>query len=246
MAKVKFGIVVFPGSNCDHDALYVAGNIMGQDARFVWHKESSLGDVDVVILPGGFSYGDYLRCGAIARFSPIMKDVVSFAQKGGMVLGICNGFQVLTEVGLLPGVLLRNSSLRFVCKYVTIRVENNTTPFTAACKQGEVLEIPVAHGDGNYFAEENTLKKLVDNKQIVFKYCAPEGNITETSNPNGAELNIAGIVNESGNVLGMMPHPERAADSTLRHTDGRKIFESIIQNFTGIEPTTEPISMERR
>ena len=246
MAKVKFGIVVFPGSNCDHDALYVAETIMGQDARFIWHKDTSLGDVDVVILPGGFSYGDYLRCGAIARFSPIMKDVVSFARKGGMVLGICNGFQVLTEVGLLPGVLLRNSSLRFVCRYVRVRVENNATPFTAACRPGEVLEIPVAHGDGNYFAENDTLQRLVDYNQIVFKYCTAAGDVTESANPNGSQLNIAGIVNESGNVLGMMPHPERAADPTLRHTDGRRVFESIIQSFTGIEPTTEPISMERR
>lgn len=244
--KVKFGIVVFPGSNCDHDAQYVAGHIMGQDARFIWHKESSLGEVDVVILPGGFAYGDYLRCGAIARFSPIMKDVVTFAKNGGMVLGICNGFQVLTEVGLLPGVLLRNSSLRFVCKYVNIRVENNATRFTSACRNGEVLEIPVAHGDGNYFAEDQTLQRLMDNNQIVFKYCDREGGVTEASNPNGAELNIAGIINESGNVLGMMPHPERAADAVLHHTDGRKIFDSIIQNFTGIERTTEILSMERK
>lgn len=244
--KVKFGIIVFPGSNCDHDAHYVAGDMMRQDARFIWHKESSLGDVDVVILPGGFSYGDYLRCGAIARFSPIMNDVVSFAKKGGLVLGICNGFQVLTEVGLLPGVLLRNSSLRFVCKYVNIRVENSTTSFTSACKRGDVLEIPVAHGDGNYFAEEETLRRLVDNNQIVFKYCTPEGELTKASNPNGARMNIAGIVNERGNVLGMMPHPERAADPAVRHTDGRKIFESIIHSFTGIERTTELLSMERK
>lgn len=243
---MKFGIVVFPGSNCDHDAQYVAGHVMGQDARFIWHKESSLGDVDVVILPGGFSYGDYLRCGAIARFSPVMKDVVAFAEKGGMVLGICNGFQVLTEVGLLPGVLLRNSSLRFVCKYVNIRVETSTTSFTSACRTGEVLNIPVAHGDGNYFAERETLERLIDNNQIVFKYCTPGGDLTEASNPNGALMNIAGIVNESGNVLGMMPHPERAADPALHHTDGRKIFESIIQSFTGIETITEPISMERK
>jgi phosphoribosylformylglycinamidine synthase subunit PurQ / glutaminase len=244
--KVKFGIVVFPGSNCDHDAQYVASHIMGQDARFIWHKESSLGDVDVVVLPGGFAYGDYLRCGAIARFSPIMKDVVTFAKNGGMVLGICNGFQILTEVGLLPGVLLRNNSLRFVCKYVNIKVENNSTRFTSACRNGEVLEIPVAHGDGNYFAEDQTLQRLIDNNQIVFKYCDREGGVTEASNPNGAELNIAGIVNESGNVLGMMPHPERAADAVLHHTDGRKIFDSIIQNFTGIERTTEILSMERK
>ncbi len=246
MEKVKFGIVVFPGSNCDHDAQYVAGHIMRQDARFIWHKESSLGDVNVVILPGGFAHGDYLRCGAIARFSPIMKDVVAFAKKGGMLLGICNGFQILTEVGLLPGVLLRNNSLRFVCKYVNIRVETNATPFTSACRNGEVLEIPVAHGEGNYFADGDTLRRLVESNQIVFKYSTREGDVTEASNPNGAQLNIAGIVNEAGNVLGMMPHPERAADPVLRHTDGRKIFDSLIQNFTGIERTTETLSMERK
>jgi phosphoribosylformylglycinamidine synthase len=246
MGKVKFGIVVFPGSNCDHDAQYVAGEMMGQDARFIWHKESSLGDIDVVILPGGFAYGDYLRCGAIARFSPIMKDVVAFARKGGTVLGICNGFQVLTEAGLLPGALLRNSSLRFVCKYVNIRVENCTTRFTSACSKGEVLEIPVAHGDGNYFADNDTVQRLVDNNQVVFKYCTREGDVTDWSNPNGSLMNIAGIINESGNVLGLMPHPERAADPLLGHTDGRKIFDSIVQGFTGIERTTETISMERR
>jgi phosphoribosylformylglycinamidine synthase len=246
MGKVKFGIVVFPGSNCDHDAQYVAGHIMKQEAKFVWHKESSLGEVDVVILPGGFAYGDYLRCGAIARFSPIMKDVVEFAAKGGLVLGICNGFQVLTEVGLLPGALLRNSSLKFACKYVHIRVENSSTRFTSACTEGDVLEIPIAHGDGNYFAEDDTARRLVDNNQIVFKYCNPEGGITEDSNPNGSMLNIAGIVNESGNVLGLMPHPERAADPSLRHTDGQKMFNSIIQSFTGTERTPEILSLERR
>jgi phosphoribosylformylglycinamidine synthase I len=246
MARVKFGIVVFPGSNCDHDAQYVAGELMGQDARFIWHKESSLGDVDVVILPGGFSYGDYLRCGAIARFSPIMKDVVGFANNGGMVLGICNGFQILTEAGLLPGVLLRNNSLRFACKYVHLRVENNHTRFTSACRAGEVLEIPIAHGDGNYYAEEPVLQKLLDNDQIVFKYSSPDGEVTEGTNPNGSLLNIAGVINAEGNVLGMMPHPERAADRALKHTDGQKVFQSIIQNFAGVERIPVSISMERR
>ncbi len=246
MGKMKFGVVVFPGSNCDHDALYVAREMMQQDARFLWHKESSVGDVDAVILPGGFAHGDYLRCGAIARFSPIMKDVVAFAKKGGLVLGICNGFQVLTEAGLLPGVLLRNSSLRFVCKYVNVRVENNATPFTSACGRGEVLEIPVAHGDGNYFADDETLKKLADNGQIVFKYCSQDGNITTDSNPNGSSLSIAGITNEAGNVLGMMPHPERAADPVLQHCDGRKIFESRIHSFTGTERIPVTVPLERR
>ncbi len=246
MGKVKFGIVVFPGSNCDHDAHYVAGELMGQDARFVWHKESSLGDVDVVILPGGFSYGDYLRCGAIARFSPIMKDVVSFAKNGGLVLGICNGFQVLTEAGLLPGALLRNTSLRFACKYVHLRVENNHTRFTTACKAGEVLEIPIAHGDGNYYAEEAVLRKLLDNDQVVFRYATPDGAVTEGANPNGSVHNIAGIISAEGNVMGMMPHPERAADRALKHTDGQRVFQSIIQSFAGVDQIPVPISMERR
>ncbi len=246
MGKVRFGIVVFPGSNCDHDAHYVTGELMGQDARFIWHKESALGDVDVVILPGGFSYGDYLRCGAIARFSPIMKDVVRFANNGGMVVGICNGFQVLTEAGLLPGVLLRNNTLRFACTYVHCRVENNRTKFTSACKAGDVLEIPIAHGDGNYYAEEPVLRKLVENGQVVFKYSTPDGEVTDATNPNGSLLNIAGIVNLEGNVLGMMPHPERAADRALKHTDGRKVFQSIIQSFVGVERIPESISMERR
>lgn len=230
MGKVKFGVVVFPGSNCDHDAQYVASEMMGQDARFIWHKEGSIGDADVIILPGGFSYGDYLRCGAIARFSPIMKDVVRFAGNGGLVIGICNGFQILTEAGLLPGVLLQNRSLMFVCKYLYLRVEHAGTKFTSKCSPGEVLEIPIAHGDGNYFADSETLKRLEDNGQIAFRYCDRLGNCTDDANPNGSIRNIAGIVNESGNVLGMMPHPERASDPVLKHADGRKVFESIIQS----------------
>lgn len=228
---LKFGVVVFPGSNCDHDSHYVAETILGQEARLIWHKESSLGDVDVVILPGGFSYGDYLRCGSLARFSPIMKDVVRFANTGGIVFGICNGFQVLVEAGLLPGVLLRNDSLKFVCKYVTLRVENAGTLFTSRCQKGEILEIPIAHGDGNYLADEETLKRLEDGNQVVFRYCDSTGVLTGESNPNGSVSNIAGIVNEQGNVLGMMPHPERASDPALHHTDGRKIFDSIVESF---------------
>ncbi|MGD0038364.1 MAG: phosphoribosylformylglycinamidine synthase subunit PurQ [Bacteroidota bacterium] len=231
MAKVKIGIVVFPGSNCDHDAHYVAETIMRQDARLIWHKEASIGDADVVILPGGFSYGDYLRCGAIARFSPVMKDVVRFANNGGLVIGICNGFQVLTEAGLLPGVLLRNKSLLFICKYLHLRVENAATKFTNKCAPGEVLEIPIAHGEGNYFTDPDTLKRLEYNQQVVFRYCDRLGNTTDEANPNGSLNSIAGIINETGNVLGMMPHPERASDPVLKHTDGRKIFESIIQCF---------------
>jgi phosphoribosylformylglycinamidine synthase len=231
MAQIKVGIVVFPGSNCDHDAHFVAETIMGQDARFIWHKEGSIGDVDVVVLPGGFSYGDYLRCGAIARFSPVMKDVVRFANSGGLVIGICNGFQVLTEAGLLPGVLLRNKSLLFICKYLHLRVENAETKFTGTCRRGDVLEIPIAHGEGNYFTDLDTLKRIEDNHQVVFRYCDRSGQLTAESNPNGSLNHIAGIVNETGNVLGMMPHPERASDPVLGHIDGKKIFDSIIQSF---------------
>jgi phosphoribosylformylglycinamidine synthase len=227
-SKVKFGVVVFPGSNCDHDAQYACERILHQEAEFLWHKEADLKGVDVVILPGGFSYGDYLRCGAIARFSPIMREVVRFARQGGAVLGICNGFQILLEAGLLPGVLLRNASLRFICKYVTVKVENAETCFSNRCSVGELLELPVAHGDGNYFTDDETLKRLEDNGQIVFRYCDGDGNITEESNPNGSRANIAGIINERGNVLGMMPHPERASDPLLRHTDGQKIIGSVI------------------
>jgi phosphoribosylformylglycinamidine synthase I len=226
----RFGIVVFPGSNCDHDAYYVCKKILGQDAVFLWHKTPDLKGVDVVILPGGFSYGDYLRCGAIARFSPVMQEVARFAAKGGLVLGICNGFQILVEAGLLPGVLLRNTSLRFACRYVSIRVENPFTPFTSECAQHEVLSIPIAHGDGNYFADDATIRRLEANGQVVFRYCTPEGEITPESNPNGSVGNIAGISNEQGNVLGMMPHPERAADAVLGHTDGRKVFASILEH----------------
>jgi len=226
--RLTFGVVVFPGSNCDHDAYYASKKILGQNAVFLWHKEADLKGVDVVILPGGFSYGDYLRCGAIARFSPVMKEVVRFANDGGTVIGICNGFQILQEAGLLPGVLLRNSSLRFVCKYVHLRVENSETRFTNRCSAGEVLAIPVAHGDGNYFTDPGTLQRLEENGQIVFRYCTPDGLITPEANPNGSMASIAGIINEQGNVLGMMPHPERASDPLLRHTDGQKLFQSII------------------
>jgi phosphoribosylformylglycinamidine synthase subunit PurQ / glutaminase len=229
-APVRFGIVVFPGSNCDHDAYHVCRKVLGQDAVFLWHKDPDLKNVDVVVLPGGFSYGDYLRCGAIARFSPVMKEVTRFAEGGGPVLGICNGFQILVEAGLLPGVLLRNASLRFVCKNVQIRCENAFTPFTSACASGEVLTIPVAHGEGNYFADEETIARLEANGQVAFRYCAPTGEITAESNPNGSLGNIAGIVNERGNVLGMMPHPERAADPLLGFTDGQKVFASIMEH----------------
>jgi phosphoribosylformylglycinamidine synthase len=230
--KITFGIVVFPGSNCDHDAYYACKNILHQDTELLWHKDADLKRADVIILPGGFSYGDYLRCGAIARFSPIMKEVIRFANEGGTVVGFCNGFQILVEAGLLPGVLLRNASLQFVCKYVYLKVEHAETRFTSACQPGEVLAIPIAHGEGNYFTDPETLAVLEKENRILFRYCNEQGMPTSESNPNGSMANIAGIVNEHGNVLGMMPHPERAVDPLLRHVDGRKVFQSIIESFT--------------
>ena len=226
--SVRFGVIVFPGSNCDHDAYHVTKHVFGQEARFIWHKEVSLGDVDFVIVPGGFSYGDYLRSGAIARFSPIMKDVVRFANAGGPVMGICNGFQILCESGLLPGALMRNESLRFICKDVQLRTENDTSLFTNRLMRGEILTIPVAHGDGNYIASEDILDRLEGEGRVAFKYCDSKGDVTADSNPNGASRGIAGILNEQGNVLGMMPHPERASEALLGRTDGIKMFESIL------------------
>ncbi len=225
---MKFAVVVFPGSNCDHDAYHAAKHVFNQETRFVWHKEADLGDTDVVVIPGGFSYGDYLRAGAIARFSPIMKDVIRFAESGGLVLGICNGFQVLCESGLLPGALIRNESLRFVCRDTYLRVENTSTPFTRSAKVGDVLRIPVAHGEGNFTADEDVLDRLEDNDQVVFRYVDVSGDETAEANPNGSARNIAGIVNERGNVLGMMPHPERCVESILGNEDGAVIFESLI------------------
>ena len=226
---MKFAILVFPGSNCDHDCYHVVKHLMGQDAEYVWHKSTSLEGFDCVILPGGFSYGDYLRTGSIARFSPVMAEVERFAGKGGLVLGICNGFQILCEAGILPGVLMRNKGLKFICKGVNVRVENNGTPFTSSYSAGRVLSMPIAHADGNYFADDDTLKALEDNGQIVFRYSTPDGRITPGANPNGSLGNIAGIVNRRGNVLGMMPHPERACEEELGGTDGRGIFESLIK-----------------
>lgn len=226
---VTFAVLVFPGSNCDHDAYHAAKHVMGQEARFVWHKEEALGEADVVVVPGGFSYGDYLRSGAIARFSPVMKDVVRFANEGGLVLGVCNGFQVLCEAGLLPGALMRNASLRFGCKDVHLRVENAGTPFTKAMMEGDLLTIPVAHGEGNYYANEETLDALEADGRVVFRYAAADGEITDEANPNGSARNIAGIVNEGGNVLGMMPHPERCVESILGYADGARLFQSVIE-----------------
>jgi len=226
--SLKFGVVVFPGSNCDHDAYYSLKKILGYDVEFLWHKDTDLKQCSVVLLPGGFSYGDYLRTGAIARFSPIMNSVISFANKGGIVIGICNGFQILLEAGLLPGVMVRNNSLKFSCKDVYLSVDNRDTIFTSEItKDFSSIKIPVAHGEGNYFADEKLLEELVLYKQILFRYSDADGNVNGENNPNGSQLNIAGIVNKNGNVMGMMPHPERACDPTLGRTDGQLIFKSI-------------------
>ncbi len=222
MGNAKVGIVVFPGSNCDHDAYFAFKDILKADTKFIWHKEGTIGDRNLIILPGGFSYGDYLRCGAIARFSNLMSDIVNFANKGGVVIGICNGFQILCETGLLPGALLRNENLRFVCKTVTLTVENNKSIFTANCGITEKINIPIAHGEGCYYCDENTLTELIGNNQILFTY---------DDNPNGSVNNIAGIQNVKRNVLGMMPHPERASDSVLGNTDGLKILTSVLESF---------------
>jgi len=225
---MRFGVVVFPGSNCDYDCYYVLRNILQKEVSFIWHKEKNLSGYDCLVLPGGFSYGDYLRTGAIARFSPIMKSIEKFAKKGGLVIGICNGFQVLLEAGLLPGAMLRNKTLNFICRFVNIRVENNSVPYTYLCRQEQVLSIPIAHIEGNYYADDETIESLEENNQIVFRYCDERGELSEDSNPNGSKGSIAGICNREGNILGMMPHPERASESILGSDDGRLIFESVI------------------
>jgi phosphoribosylformylglycinamidine synthase len=218
---MKLGVVSFPGSNCDHDALHVAADVLGQPAELLWHKDRDLKGCDVIVLPGGFSYGDYLRCGAIARFSPVMEEVVAFAGRGGRVLGICNGFQVLTEARLLPGSLLQNASCKFVCRNVPLRVENASTPFTRAYRVGEEIRIPIAHGDGNYFIDDDGLKRLEGEGRVVFRYL---------ENPNGYRNDIAGIINEGGNVLGLMPHPERASEPVLGAAGGLRVFESLLRS----------------
>jgi len=226
--NLKFGVVVFPGSNCDHDAYYSLRKVLNYDVEFLWHKDTDLKQSSVILLPGGFSYGDYLRTGAIARFSPIMNSVISFANKGGIVIGICNGFQILLEAGLLPGVMIRNNSLKFACKDVYLKTENRETIFSAEISEAtKALKIPIAHGEGNYFADLELLKELETNRQILFRYSDEDGNVNDENNPNGSQLNIAGIVNKNGNVMGMMPHPERACDPTLGRTDGQQIFKSI-------------------
>jgi len=228
---MKFGVVVFPGSNCDQDMIYVLKTLHGQEVVSLWHKDTDLQECDCIVLPGGFSYGDYLRSGAIARFSPIMEKIIEFANNGGYVLGVCNGFQILCESGLLPGALLHNNSHKFICKNVYLSTQNKNTCATSSIKE-EPLCIPIAHGEGRYFADAETLKQLNDNHQVLFRYCDENGNITDESNPNGAMENIAGICNASGNVFGMMPHPERASDEELGNTDGGYIFESIINTLT--------------
>ena len=223
---MKFAVIVFPGSNCDHDAYYAAKHVLGQEAAFVWHKETSLGGADVVILPGGFSHGDYLRTGAIARFSPVMSAVSDFAAKGGPVLGICNGFQILLECGLLPGAMLRNRDLKFHCEIVGVRVEQTDTPFTALAEAGQVLRLPIAHGEGNYFAPPETLAALEAGRRIIFRYATAAGETTDQANPNGSLANIAGICSEDRNVVGLMPHPERACQLAVGSADGLVILES--------------------
>lgn len=222
MQQAKVGVVVFPGSNCDYDVFNVFKNVLKTDTKFLWHKEGSVGDRNILILPGGFSYGDYLRCGAIAKFSPLMNEVIGFANKGGVVIGICNGFQVLCETGLLPGALLRNENLKFVCKTVTLKVENNKSIFTGEYGIKEIIKLPVAHGEGNYYCDRETLSGLISNNQILLRYI---------DNPNGSLDNIAGIQNIQRNVFGLMPHPERASESILSNVSGRKIFESVIKSI---------------
>lgn len=225
---MKFGVVVFPGSNCDEDMIYVLQNIMGQKVERLWHKEKDLKGCDFIVLPGGFSYGDYLRSGAIARFSPIMDKVIAHAENGGFLLGVCNGFQVLTEAHLVPGALLHNTSRQFICKNVFIKPEQNETLITSGLDVKKAYKIPIAHGEGNFFADKNTLAEMNKNGQILFRYCDADGNVNEASNPNGAIENIAGVCNARKNVFGMMPHPERAADSVLGNTDGKAIFASLL------------------
>ena len=225
---MKFGVVVFPGSNCDEDCYDVVNDVLRQEAVSLWHHDTNLRDCDCVILPGGFSYGDYLRTGAIARFSPIMRAVESFAKDGGLVLGICNGFQILLEAGLLPGAMLRNTSLRFICRYVTLRVERTDTPFTNRFRQGQVVRMPIAHNEGNYTADRQILRTLKQRNQALFRYCDADGQLTVEANPNGSTDHLAGICNAAGNVMGLMPHPERSSEPELGSVDGRLLFESLV------------------
>ncbi|MBW4516551.1 MAG: phosphoribosylformylglycinamidine synthase subunit PurQ [Timaviella obliquedivisa GSE-PSE-MK23-08B] len=228
---MKFGVIVFPGSNCDRDIAMVVRDLLHQPTRMVWHEESDLSDLDVVIIPGGFSYGDYLRCGAIARFSPALQATVQHAEQGKLVMGICNGFQVLTEAGLLPGALMRNRDLHFVCDRVPLRVERTDSPWTQSYQPGQIVTLPIAHGEGNYYADAETLADLESHHQILFRYCTPTGEISPAGNPNGSLNNIAGICNRRGNVMGMMPHPERAADLMLGNTEGLSVFKGVLESM---------------
>lgn len=230
---MKFGVVIFPGSNCDQDAYYAVKDVLGQPVEYIWHQSTDVSGFDCIILPGGFSYGDYLRTGAVAKFSPVMNAIGEFADKGGRVIGICNGFQILCESGLLPGALIANTGLRFICKYVNLRVENNKTDFTNLCQPGQVLSVPIAHHGGNYYADPDTLARIEDNGQVILRYCDAGGNVTDEANPNGSVNNIAGIINKRGNVAGMMPHPERAMESVLCGTDGKLIMQSIVEAGMG-------------
>ncbi len=225
---MNFGVIVFPGANCDRDIAYILRDILGQSTRMIWHEDSDLSDLDVVVVPGGFSYGDYLRCGAIAQFSPAMRATAEHAQQGKLVMGICNGFQVLTEMGLLPGALVRNQDLHFVCDRVPLRIERDDLPWTQGYRKGQIITLPIAHGEGCYFAEPDTIKALEDNDQILFRYCDASGATDKAASPNGSLGNIAGICNRAGNVLGMMPHPERAADAALGNTDGLALFKGLL------------------
>jgi phosphoribosylformylglycinamidine synthase subunit PurQ / glutaminase len=228
---MKFGVIVFPGSNCDRDIAMVVRDLLHQPTRMVWHEESDLSDLDVVIIPGGFSYGDYLRCGAIARFSPALQATVKHAEQGKLVMGICNGFQVLTEADLLPGALMRNRDLHFICDRVPLRVERTDSPWTQSYRSGQVITLPIAHGEGNYYADAETLAELESYNQILFRYCTPTGETSSAGNPNGSLNNIAGICNRRGNVMGMMPHPERAADPMLGNTEGLSLFRSVLESM---------------
>lgn len=229
---MKFGVVIFPGSNCDEDMIYVLETLLDQKVERLWHKEADLKGCDFIVLPGGFSYGDYLRSGAIARFSPIMEKVIEFGKNGGYVLGVCNGFQVLCEAGLLPGALLHNNNQKFICRNIYLRPDNSNTMMTRSINPDQVLKIPIAHGEGRYFIPDEDLEKITENGQVLFRYCDEEGHVSPESNPNGSVANIAGVCNEGKNVFGMMPHPERAADSELGNTDGRMIFDSILDAVT--------------
>jgi len=229
---MRFGIVVFPGTWSDTDCYSVVKDLLGQEADYIWHKQDRLAGYDCIILPGGFSYGDYLRAGAIARFSPVMAAVQRFAAAGGLVLGICNGFQILCEAGLLPGALMRNHHLQYRCQWTNLRTERADSPFTRRCRLGQVLRVPVSHGEGNYYADASTLAQLEEEGRVLFRYCDPDGSITAGANPNGSAHNIAGVLNEAGNVLGMMPHPERSCEELLGSTNGSLIFQSIIESIT--------------